>query len=157
MNSENKPAPDEPSSGFKAVDEAALAAQAEAETNATPGEPVFDEAAIARSEAKEPPPDLRAKDAVPGGPLSGSPAARTLEAKSFATEVLELARESAQNQMAAVARIVACRSPQEVMKVQSELVAEAIKRMGDAANRLRSAALRDFTTLAKRPSDASTH
>ena len=158
MNSENKPTPNEPSSGFKAVDQAALAAEAEVEANANAGEPVFDEAAIARSEVES------ARDATTqatGGAtsdrLSGADAFRPPEGKSFAAEVLELTRESAQIQMAAVARIVACRSPQEVLKVQTELVAQAMRRMADAAARLRGAALRDFTTLAKQPPDSSPH
>lgn len=158
MPSDAKP-PHEGSTGFKALEEATAAAQSESERDDTAGEPVFDEAAIAISEAEEAAVGITAQDSAGalGDSSSRSAAARPQEVKSFATEVLDLARESAENQMAAISRIIACQSPQEVLKVQAELVADAMKRMSDAANRLRSAALRDFTTLAERSPEPPTH
>jgi hypothetical protein len=170
-NVKSNPSSDDAVSGFKAIDEIALAAESAAATSTDAAVETTSKAAdgleamadqtseFTRSWVD---PSERAASAMAGAvnDLAGAPPALSAKrddlvsgVKELAGEWMQLFRERASKNMDAFDRLWDCRSPQDLLKLQAELAQEAVAETAKAAQRLNEASMRMVAaaTLVKPP------
>jgi hypothetical protein len=69
------------------------------------------------------------------------------QSSSFLAEFVQLAKETVELQRSAISRLSACRSPDQLASLQLELTRETVAGVADATKRLSQASLRDFAQI----------
>jgi hypothetical protein len=154
------PRQDEPSAtGYKALDKAADAAEATARQAAE----AVDKEARTFADKVAGAPDLTAETIEAVSQAAPEPAAISQATQAVASRMREFSnewvqafRDQATKNVESVARLAACRSPFDLMRLQTELAREGLNDSVALARRLNSASLRALGAIAQDGAKAAT-